>query len=150
MKFFTTALAVFAVMVMSVSIAMSEPGKEKDPLLPRVPEDDLEEAREWKNPFEATPENIAKGKELFNGKATCFTCHGNDGRGDGIAGAALDPGPRNFHNKAFRDKKSPGEYMYVVKNGSEGTGMISYAPGIVTEEEAALIILYERSLADIP
>jgi len=149
MKFFRTAVTVVAVMMLSVSFAMAEAGKERDPLLPRVPEDDIEEAKEWQNPFKSTPENIAKGKALFTGKATCFTCHGPEGRGDGIAGAALDPGPRNFHNPGLK-KKTMGEFNWIIHNGSEGTGMISYAPGIVSDEEAALIILFEKSLHDIP
>lgn len=149
MKFGKLALALALTAAFGASMAMSEPGKEDDPLRPRVPADEMEDAREWENPFKATPENIAKGKELFTGKATCFTCHGNEGRGDGIAGQALDPGPRNFHNPGLK-KKSDGEFNWVIHNGSEGTGMISYAPGIVTSEEAALIILFERSLHDIP
>lgn len=127
-------------------IGMTHAAEEKDPLSPRVPADQMATAKAWKNPFQPTPENIAKGKELFQGKATCFTCHGNEGAGDGPAGAALDPAPRNFHNKALAKAKSDGEYMWVIKNGSEGTGMISYVPAIVTEEEAALIVLYEKSL----
>lgn len=147
MKLSKIALALAFVMVFGVGFAQAEAGKENDPLAPRVPEDDMEEAKEWKNSFKSTPANIAKGKALFTGKATCFTCHGNEGRGDGIAGAALDPSPRNFHNKGLK-KKTDGEFMYVIKNGIEGTGMISYSPGIVTEEEASLILLYERSLHD--
>ncbi len=145
MKFSKIALA-FAVMTfLGANVAMSAPGVEKDPLKSRVPADELEDAQDWTNPFKPTAENIAKGKALFTGKATCFTCHGNEGKGDGVAGAALDPGPRNFHNKGLK-KKTDGEFMYVIKNGIEGTGMISYAPGIITEEEAALILLFERSL----
>jgi mono/diheme cytochrome c family protein len=123
---------------------------EKDPLAPRVPPDQIGEAKKWKNPMPATPENIAKGQELFTGKATCFTCHGNEGKGDGPAGAALDPSPRNFHNPKFMETKTEGEMMWIIKNGSAGTGMISYAPSIITEEEAALIVLFERSLAKQP
>jgi len=123
---------------------------ERDPLAPRVPPDQMAAAKAWKNPYQPTPENIAKGKELFTGKATCFTCHGNEGRGDGPAGAALDPSPRNFHNPKFDQVKSPGEMLWLIKNGSAGTGMISYSPAIVTEDEAALIILFERSLGSQP
>ena len=47
-----------------------------------------------KNP---TPEFIAKGKELF--VSTCSSCHGQDGKGNGPAGGALNPKPRNFHSK---------------------------------------------------
>lgn len=123
---------------------------EKDPLAPRVPADQIVAARAWKNPFPPTPENIAKGKELFTGKATCFTCHGNEGRGDGPAGAALDPSPRNFHNPRFAETKSEGEMRWVILNGIPGTGMISYVPAIITEGEMSLIILFERSLARQP
>lgn len=145
MKLGITALALIAASIFSVSVAMSEPGVEKDVATARVPEDEMEEAREWTNPFKPTPENIAKGKALFVGKATCFTCHGNEGKGDGVAGVALDPGPRDFHNPLMKSREA-GEYMWVVANGIEGTGMISYTPGIVSEEEAALIILFEMSL----
>ncbi len=145
MKFGKIALA-FAVVSIFGASAIGF-AAEKDPLAPRVPADDMEEAKEWKNPKKSTAANIAKGKALFTGKATCFTCHGNEGRGDGVAGAALDPSPRNFHNPGLK-KKTDGEFFYVISNGIEGTGMISYAPGIITEEEAALIITYERSLHD--
>lgn len=132
---------------LTVSISLSA---EKDPLAPRVPADQIAAAKAWKNPVKATPDNIAKGKELFTGKATCFTCHGNDGRGDGPAGAALDPTPRNFHNPKFASAKTEGEMRWVIMNGSPGTGMISYVPGIISEEEMNLIIVYERSLANVP
>jgi mono/diheme cytochrome c family protein len=123
---------------------------ERDPLALRVPPGQIAAARAWKNPYEATAVNIAKGKELFQGKATCFTCHGKEGRGDGPPGAELDPSPRNFHNPKFDRVKTQGEMMWVIKNGSPGTGMVSYVPGVITEDEAALVILYERSLGDQP
>jgi len=147
MKFGKLALAFSLVSFLGANVAIAAPGVENDPLKSRVPEDEMEDARDWKNPYKSTAANIAKGKALFTGKATCFTCHGNEGRGDGIAGSALDPGPRNFHNPGLK-RKSDGEFMWVIKNGSEGTGMISYAPGIISEDEAALILLYERSLHD--
>jgi mono/diheme cytochrome c family protein len=112
----------------------------------RVPADQLAAAKAMKNPLPATPENIAKGKEIFTGKGTCFTCHGNEGKGDGLAAAALDPSPRNFTNPEFHKVRTPGEMFWIIKNGSAGTGMISYAPGIITEDEAWLAILFERSL----
>ena len=40
------------------------------------------------------PDKIAKGKTLF--ETTCVSCHGNEGKGDGIAGKTLNPPPRNF------------------------------------------------------
>ena len=54
-----------------------------DVLKPRVPRDQIEEAKTWKNPFPSTPENIEKGKQIFHGKAFCVTCHGRNGKGLG-------------------------------------------------------------------
>lgn len=119
---------------------------EADPTISRVPADQIEAAKAMKNPVPATPESIAKGKAVFEGKGTCFTCHGMSGKGDGDAGAALDPSPRNFTNTQWQDLRSDGELFWVIKNGSEGTGMISYNPAMVTDEETWQVINYVRSL----
>src|SRR3990172_3802760 len=108
---------------------------EKDVTVSRVPADQLAAAKAMKNPFPATPANIAEGKAIFEGKGTCFTCHGVSGKGDGDAGKALDPTPRDFTNPAFHTAKTDGEMAWVIKNGSAGTGMISYAPAIITDDE---------------
>ncbi|WP_455245132.1 c-type cytochrome [Petrachloros mirabilis] len=131
-----------AVLMLTATIAGAE---EKDPLKPRVPSDQMSAARQMKNPVEATPENIAKGKALFEGKGTCFNCHGKEGKGDGPAGQILNPSPRNFTNCKFHKKRKDGELFWVIKNGSPGTGMVSLIPAAITEEEAWTIINYERS-----
>ncbi|MDE3019918.1 MAG: hypothetical protein KGL03_07635 [Nitrospirota bacterium] len=47
-----------------------------DPLKPRVPADRTEEAKAWKAPFgeakNASPEIVADGKRLFEGKGSCI------------------------------------------------------------------------------
>jgi len=126
-------------------VSMYANAAEKDVTVPRVPADQIAAAKEMKNPLQATPENIAKGKAIFEGKGTCFTCHGLSGKGDGDAGKALDPSPRNFTNPQFHSLRTDGEMFWVIKNGSAGTGMISYNPAIITDEEAWQTILYERS-----
>ena len=120
--------------------------EERDPLKPRVPDDQRAEARNMANPVPATPENIAKGKALFEGKGTCFNCHGKTGEGNGPAGAILNPSPRNFTNCKFHKKRKDGELFWVVKNGSPGTGMPALVKGnVLTEEEAWHVLLYVRS-----
>jgi mono/diheme cytochrome c family protein len=144
-KMITRSLAVLVVMVaVGAAVAISA---EKDPLASRVPADQLADAKKMKPPFEATPDVIAKGKAVFDGKGTCFTCHGMEGKGDGPAATGLEPGPRNFTNKAFHDAKSLGEMMWVLKNGSAGTAMIPMVGSVITEEEGWQALLYERSLA---
>ena len=57
-------------------------GEASDPqiLKPRVPSDQIDEVRTWANPFPSTPQNIAKGKALFHGKAFCVTSMGRMAR----------------------------------------------------------------------
>lgn len=119
---------------------------ERDPLQPRVPPDKIQLAKKEKNPFRATPENIAKGKAIFEGKGTCFTCHGMEGKGDGPAAVGFDPSPRNLTNPAFQAVKTDGELMYVLKNGSPGTAMMPMVGSAITEEEGWLVLLYIRTL----
>ncbi|WP_455241774.1 c-type cytochrome [Petrachloros mirabilis] len=114
-------------------------------LRPRVPSDQIEEARTWKNPFESTPENIEEGKALFHGKAFCVTCHGRDGKGlsgvEGLRGKL----PRNFTDKAWQRARTDGELFWILKNGSPGTDMASFIPLVLTEDEAWHVLLYVRS-----
>lgn len=114
-------------------------------LRPRVPSDQIEEARTWKNPFESTLENIEEGKALFHGKAFCVTCHGRDGKGlsgvEGLRGKL----PRNFTDKAWQRARTDGELFWILKNGSPGTDMASFIPLVLTEDEAWHILLYVRS-----
>jgi mono/diheme cytochrome c family protein len=126
-------------------VSMAASAAERDITVPRVPADQIADAKAMKNPLQATPENIAKGKAIFEGKGTCFTCHGLSGKGDGDAGKALDPSPRNFTNPKFHELRTDGEMFWVIKNGSAGTGMISYNPAMINDEEAWQAILYERS-----
>jgi len=144
------SLLLAGLMVSGITAGATAYAEERDPLAPRVPADQIETAKAWKNPYEATPENVAKGKVLYRVQGNCAVCHGNDGRGNGPAGHALVPLPRNFHNPKFFQVKTPGEIMWVIKHGSPGTGMISYVPVIISEDEAALIILYISSFGDQP
>ncbi len=119
---------------------------ERDVNIPRVPPDQLDAAKAMKNPLPATPDVVAKGKAVFEGKGTCFTCHGMSGKGDGDAGKALDPTPRDFTNAKFHELRTDGEMFWVIKNGSAGTGMIQYNPTMINDEEAWQSIHYIRSL----
>jgi mono/diheme cytochrome c family protein len=114
-------------------------------LNPRVPSDQIEEARKWQNPFPSTKENIEKGKALFHGKAFCVTCHGKDGKGlqniPGLRGKL----PRNFTDKSWQKVRTDGELLWILKNGSSGTAMAPFIPRVLTEKEAWHGILYVRS-----
>ncbi|NIQ00090.1 MAG: c-type cytochrome [Nitrospinaceae bacterium] len=116
-----------------------------DVLKPRVPADQMEEAKSWKNPYPSTPANIAKGKSFFHGKAFCVTCHGKTGKGLGDIPGLRGPLPRNFTDKEWQAARSDGELLWILKNGSPGTAMAPFIPKILTEEEAWHVLLYVRS-----
>jgi len=143
MKLWKATLLTITGLIFAATYSMAV---EKDITIPRVPADQMAAAKAMKNPLPATPENIAKGKAIFEGKGTCFTCHGMSGKGDGDAGKALDPTPRDFTNPKFHELRTDGELFWIVKNGSAGTGMISYNPAMINDEEAWQAILYVRSL----
>jgi len=71
---------------------------------------------------EPTPELIAKGKELF--QSTCSSCHGAEGKGDGAAGVALNPKPRNFHAAdGWKNGRKVTEIYNTVQKGIAASGM---------------------------
>jgi mono/diheme cytochrome c family protein len=113
---------------------------------PRVPADKLAEARTLRSPVPNSPEVVKKGKELYDGKGTCFNCHGTDGGGNGLAAAKLDPSPRNFHRHGFWRHRTEGEIFWVIKHGSPGTAMIGFGQ-VLSDDEIWAIIRYERTFA---
>jgi len=143
MKYWLGSFVLLAMFISGSYVAYSA---EKDPCAARVPADQLAAAKAEKNPYAGNAAVIAEGKAIFEGKGTCFTCHGMGGKGDGDAGKALDPSPRNFTNPEFHKCKTDGEMLWVIKNGSPGTAMIpAVATGILTEDEAKKVQAYERT-----
>ncbi|BCA54947.1 hypothetical protein W02_20870 [Nitrospira sp. KM1] len=123
-------------------------GADAEILRPRVPAGQIEAVRQMANPLPASPDIIAKGKTLFEGKAFCRVCHGADGTGlvQGIEPDSLKgPLPRNFTDPAWQAARTDGELLWILKNGSPGTAMASFVPAILTEEEAWQILRYVRT-----
>ena len=114
---------------------------------PIVPPEKLAQARALKNPLPYTKESREKGKAIYEGKGTCFNCHGLSGRGDGPGGVALDPSPRNFLHRGMWRHRTEGEIFWIIKHGSPGTGMIPFG-GMLTDEEIWTVMQYERSFSD--
>jgi mono/diheme cytochrome c family protein len=107
-------LPLLAVMVFFVIPAGAA---ERHMMQPRVPADKLAEARALRNPLASSPAVIEQGKALYNGKGTCFTCHGSEGDGKGPAGAKLNPSPRNFQHHGFWRHRTEGEVFWAINMG---------------------------------
>jgi mono/diheme cytochrome c family protein len=139
-----TLLAAIALAPWSISVFAADEAI----LKPRVPVDQLQHVRTWTNPLPATPEMLENGKQLFQGKAFCLTCHGRDGKG---LGGDIEPGtlkgplPRDFTDQEWQAARTDGELLWILKNGSKGTAMAKFIPLVLTEEEAWQVLLYVRS-----
>ena len=120
---------------------------ERDPMKPRVPEGERAAAQQMKNPVATSPEAIAKGKTVYEGKGTCIKCHGPSGAGDGPFGKNLKPSPRSLTNAEWAKSRTDGELFWIIKNGSPGTGMVSLIPSDITEDDAWHVIHYVRTFA---
>lgn len=92
-------------------------------------------------------ELVDKGKELYQNN--CASCHGNSGLGDGAAGVALNPKPRDLSST---DGWTNGrEFPQLYKTLEEGileNGMAAYE--YLPPIDRIAIIQYIRTLADFP
>jgi cytochrome c5 len=74
----------------------------------------------------------------------CALCHGETGKGDGPAGRALDPQPRDHTN---------GEYMNTLTDDAiktqimDGKGAMPPHKDLLTDNELESVVLYVRSLS---
>ncbi len=90
--------------------------------------------------------DAAKGGEVY--KTYCATCHGNSGKGDGIAAAALDPKPRDLSNADYVSGLTDAHIKKVVTEGGAAVGMSATMPawgGIIPEADINNIIAYVRA-----
>ncbi len=85
--------------------------------------------------------DAAAGAEVF--KTNCASCHGETGHGDGPAGAALDPAPKNLGELQTR---AGDDYLYWrINTGKEGTSMVAWK-GVLTDEQIWQTIAFIRTL----
>lgn len=98
-----------------------------------------------KNPSD---EMMNRGEEIY--KTTCATCHGEAGKGDGIAGKGLNPPPRNFTSPdGWKNGRSITQIYKTLQEGIPGTGMVSYSY-LSPKEKIALFYIIKKLGKDIP
>jgi len=81
------------------------------------------------------------GADVF--KTNCATCHGDTGHGDGPAGAALDPAPKNLAE--FQTQAGDDYLFWRITTGKEGTSMVPWK-GVLTDEQIWQVVSFIRTL----
>jgi len=96
----------------------------------------------------STPDKISKGKTLF--ETTCTACHGNEGKGDGVAGKTLNPPPRNFTVlTGWKNGPKISQMFKTLQEGIPNSGMASFS-NIPVEDRFCLIHYIRTFNPDYP
>lgn len=115
----------------------------------------MNDVREWlkkelgKDYNKAIPQ--ASKKQLLNGKKIyknyCVTCHGESGKGDGLAAIALPTKPADFTNPEHATYYSDRGRMYIIKKGVNDSSMIGWG-ATLSEKEIFNVYSYIKSLKE--
>ena len=95
------------------------------------------------SPFPPTPESLASGAAAYT--QICQACHGEGGRGDGPAGAALDPPPADLVVHVPLHPEA--DLFRFIRDGIPGTGMAPLG-GQLSEERIWHVVNYIRTLEE--
>lgn len=91
------------------------------------------------NPLDAGA--ATSGAEVF--KTNCVACHGEQGKGDGIASGSLDPKPANLTEVV---KQVNDDYLFWrISEGRPGTSMVAWK-SILTEEQIWQVVSFIHTL----
>ena len=98
------------------------------------------------NPVAGKADAIAAGKTAYD--TNCASCHGPAGKGDGSAGASLNPKPADLIEPAANDADEL--ILFRIMDGKAGGPANSGMPawkGVLTDDQVWQVIAYLRSLA---
>jgi len=93
-----------------------------------------------KNPFKGNAASVEDGKKIY--AKNCSVCHGDKGKGDGIASAGLTPRPAD-HSSEKTQKQSDGALFWKITNGRPP--MAAYAK-IYTPAQRWAVVNFIRTL----
>ncbi len=93
-----------------------------------------------KNPLAKIVSASKKGKILF--ETNCVVCHGEKGKGDGMAAAALNPKPTDLSSDRVK-KETDGELFWKMGNGK---GNMPPWQSALTKTQRWQLVNYVRTL----
>jgi mono/diheme cytochrome c family protein len=86
--------------------------------------------------------SLAVGAAVY--KARCTMCHGETGKGDGPAGRALDPSPRDHTDAEYMNTLTDEQIKSQIM---EGKGAMPPHKDLLSEVELESVVLHVRSLS---
>ncbi len=98
------------------------------------------EAIAQKNPLDGNKEVLADAKKLY--VSMCAPCHGEKGKGDGPAAAALNPKPADHSSKAIQ-AETDGSLFYKM---TTGRGPMQSFKTKLTDAQRWSLVNYIRTL----
>lgn len=96
------------------------------------------ESKTITNPLKKDTQSTDKGKALY--VQMCSICHGEKGKGDGAAGAGMNPVPTNFTKEMFQSQ-TDGEIYWKI---TFGKGPMAAYKGSLTDEQRWQLVEYLR------
>lgn len=97
--------------------------------------------------LKARAADVEEGKKVY--MQFCSSCHGQSGKGDGPAAAALNPKPRDHTDREYMSKLSDEQLFKVIKEGGASIGksplMPPWGPSL-KDDQIKDVIAYVRTL----
>jgi len=91
-------------------------------------------ANQLKNPVKGDESATTQGKKLYN--QLCFICHGDKGKGDGMAGMSLNPRPTDLTSKGVQAQTDGAIYWKITEGRPP---MASYKESLSNEKRWQLV-----------
>lgn len=99
---------------------------------------------------EATADELQAGKFVY--ERSCIHCHGDQGKGDGLAAPYLDPRPRDFTRGLFKFRSTPNGMVPTLEDmektetrGLAGTAMSQWRE--LSARDRRAVLLYVQTFA---
>lgn len=96
----------------------------------------------------ARAQNANEGKNIYS--TYCVTCHGDRGKGDGVAARGLPQKPADHTNGVVMNQLSDKFLMDVISKGGGAVGKSAFMPawgGSLNEQQIRDIIAFIRTIA---